>query len=179
MRTKDNKRKAVYLSVVGFPDYEVGDDGSIWSKKAYNRPTLAKDGPRLLRPRKNCYGYLQVSLRVGKKTYTRTVHRLVLEAFDRPRPKGMQCSHYDGDRANNRLENLRWDTSKGNHADRIRHGRSGKGQTNSQAKLTEPQVREVRQRLANGERAADVARYFNVAKQTVSDIKIGRKWSWL
>ncbi len=51
------------------------------------------------------------------------VHTLVLTAFVGPRPGGMGCCHYDGDKTNNRLENLRWDTPKSNARDTARHGR--------------------------------------------------------
>jgi len=50
------------------------------------------------------------------------VHRLVLEAFIGPAPKGTICCHNDGDPTNNRLENLRWDTHSSNTRDAIRHG---------------------------------------------------------
>lgn len=55
-------------------------------------------------------------------TVTRYVHHLVLEAFMGLRPQGTEACHWDGDATNNRLANLRWDTSKGNKADSIRLG---------------------------------------------------------
>jgi HNH endonuclease/NUMOD4 motif len=55
------------------------------------------------------------------------MHRLVLEAFVGPCPRGMQCCHKDGNRANNKLENLRWDTQKKNEQDKKCHGTYGKG----------------------------------------------------
>lgn len=58
----------------------------------------------------------------GKHRTKRFVHHLVLEAFVGPRPEGMECCHDDDDPANNRLENLRWDTHSSNLNDRIKNG---------------------------------------------------------
>lgn len=50
------------------------------------------------------------------------VHRLVLEAFVGPCPTEMEARHLNGDRMDNRLENLRWGTKSENAYDKIRHG---------------------------------------------------------
>jgi hypothetical protein len=41
-----------------------------------------------------------------------------------PPEPGQELCHYDGDPANNRAGNLRWDSHKGNGADMARHGRT-------------------------------------------------------
>lgn len=46
------------------------------------------------------------------------IHKLVLEAFVGERPSGMQACHGNGDKTDNRLVNLRWDTVKANHRDK-------------------------------------------------------------
>lgn len=51
-----------------------------------------------------------------------SVHKLVLETFVGPRPEGMECRHLDGNKLNNRLENLCWGTPSENSYDRVRHG---------------------------------------------------------
>lgn len=53
----------------------------------------------------------------------RAMHTMVLEAFVGPRPVGLYGCHNDGDPANNRLTNLRWDTPASNTADKVMHGR--------------------------------------------------------
>lgn len=52
----------------------------------------------------------------------RLVHRLVLEAFVGPCPPGMETCHGNGNRLDNRLNNLRWDTSSNNERDKLQHG---------------------------------------------------------
>ena len=50
-----------------------------------------------------------------------SIPRIANTTFGEPQT-GMQCCHYDGDRTNAALDNLRWDTVKANHADKKRHG---------------------------------------------------------
>lgn len=73
------------------------------------------------KPTVGAQGYDVVSLSRGGKSYARTVHRLVLEAFRGERPRGQEARHLNGNRADNRLSNLAWGTPKENAADRITH----------------------------------------------------------
>jgi hypothetical protein len=54
----------------------------------------------------------------------------------------MQCRHLDGNRSNNRLDNLAWGTPLENGADKARHG-TAKGERNGRAKLTAAKVRRI------------------------------------
>jgi hypothetical protein len=76
----------------------------------YHASTLGRiqnaETGHILRPYRMRNGYLQVNL-CGN---TVTAHTIVLEAFSGPRPKGYQASHLNGDRADNRAENLVWET---------------------------------------------------------------------
>jgi hypothetical protein len=72
-------------------------------------------------------GYARVSIaRGGKKdglSKWANVHALVLTAFAGPRPQGMHACHGDGNRQNNRADNLRWDTARANVQDRWSHAK--------------------------------------------------------
>lgn len=70
-------------------------------------------------------GYPAVNLKALGASKTFAIHSLVLTAFRGARPSRMECCHSNGVRADNRLENLRWDTSRANHIDAVKHGRSG------------------------------------------------------
>lgn len=72
------------------------------------------------------------------------IHQLVLENFVGPCPENMQACHNDGNAFNNRVENLRWDTCKNNHADKIKHGTTSLGEKNYAHKLTYNQVLNIR-----------------------------------
>jgi hypothetical protein len=72
--------------------------------------------------RANRYGYVAVDLSNGRYAKIKRLGRLVLEVFVGPCPEGMVCCHNDGNKLNNRLSNLRWDTQKNNEQDKKRHG---------------------------------------------------------
>ena len=114
-----------------------------------------------------------VKLQKDKKAYTFAPHRIVMEAFVGPRPEGMECCHYDGDRLNNRLDNLRWDTPKNNHKDTVRHGRFYQGHNNKQAKLTKEQADAIKNDPRVQRR---IAEEYGVSPQTVCRIKKGRTY---
>lgn len=68
--------------------------------------------------------YLSVKLARAGITKTAYVHELVLLAFEGARPlTGQRCEirHLDGDKTNNRLDNLKYGTVKENFADRKLH----------------------------------------------------------
>jgi hypothetical protein len=64
-------------------------------------------------------GYLQACLRKPKEKYGKSVnmHVLVAKAFLGKRPHKSHVCHKDGNKLNNRLDNLRYDTPKGNWND--------------------------------------------------------------
>lgn len=70
---------------------------------------------RIMRFARHVAGYSNVGLSPGVNT--RTVHRLVGEAFLGPRPSGHQINHKNGDKTDNRLENLEYVTPSEN----VRH----------------------------------------------------------
>jgi hypothetical protein len=106
--------------------YEVSDLGRVRSRdravphRSLGQITLKG---KVLKPYRNRYGYPVVSLsREGRVVRGRAVHRIVLDAFVGSRREGMEACHGDGNKTNNRLSNLRWDTSSENKFDVVRHG---------------------------------------------------------
>lgn len=105
------------------------------------------------------------------------VHRLVLEAFVGSRPEGLECCHGDGDHANNRIGNLRWDTHASNEADKDRHGTRPRRENHRSSKLTEHDVREIRRRYAAGEvTQRSLAFEFGVTRANVGHVV--RRVTW-
>jgi HNH endonuclease len=102
----------------------------------------------------------------------------VLEAFVGSRPPGLICCHGDGDPANNRVENLRWDTYFSNSEDMLRHGTRLMG-TRCHAKLGEGEVREIRRLRCAGVRAVDLAVAFGISSANVVAIVRRRSWRHL
>ena len=158
--------------VPGSPGYAVGDDGTVWGC----RTRWGMRSWRPLKPRQTEKGYLDVLI---GRTH-RLVHRLVLEAFIGPGPKGMDGCHFpDPNRANCRLDNLRWDTRASNHADKLLQGSAQRGENNGLHKLTEDDVREVWARLQAGHRSVDIAAAKGVGKTSILAIRNKQNWGWL
>ncbi len=163
--------------------YRVGDDGSFWSCRLIGRRKGVTSVWRRLTPWM-ARGYPQVG--IDKKRIH--VHRLVLEAFVGPCPEGMECRHLDGDRTNNRLENLAWGTRKENTADSMRHGtfhmpppgggisRDRRGELNPRAKLRTADIPEIRRLSESGRSQKSLGRQFGVGQGIICRILRGELW---
>ncbi len=124
--------------------YCVGDDGTVWGCRQRGRPGKLNSKWHKMKLTPNVKSkYLTVSIGNNGKQSPIYVHLLVLESFIGPCPDGMECCHYDDDRGNNRLSNLRWDTRKNNSADAYRNEHMFVGEQHQCAKLTESQVLEA------------------------------------
>jgi hypothetical protein len=164
----ESQSTVIYRAVPGFDRYRVGDDGSVWAR-------TRAGGWYRLKPR--CQDeYARVVLYARGSRRHVSVHRLVLEAFVGPCPAGMEACHGDGDRSNNRLGNLRWDTPKNNAADTIAHGRRARGSCHRDAKLSEADIPAIVAAVAGGESVASVAARYGVFHTTVLGIVRGEKW---
>lgn len=105
--------------------YAVSDQGRVKSlaRSVPGRPgVFINKRERILKPTPKFDKYLVVGLCRNNTKATLLVHHLVLLAFVGPRPEGAESCHYDGNRTNNYLENLRWDTRSSNTFDKVRHG---------------------------------------------------------
>jgi len=87
----------------------------------------------ILNPLKGDRRYLQVSLWSNGKDHKRYIHRLVAKAFI-PNPENKpQVNHKDGDKCNNAVNNLEWNTRSEN----VKHAIStGLNKENGKPKLT-------------------------------------------
>jgi hypothetical protein len=161
-----------YRAIEGFPGYEVGNDGSVWSFKSGVR--------RQLKSFKEQSGRIQVCLcrdKIG--SINKRVHRLVLAAFCGECPKGMEACHNDGDPSNNHIDNLRWDFHSGNMSDRIAHGTVNHGERNGSSKLQESDIINIRNLSREGLSQSKIGARFGITQSHVSDIVNRKKWMYL
>lgn len=157
--------------VEGFPDYSITKEGVLWSFLGRFPVKFTGETTKA--------GYTRYTLR-GRdgKVKRRMAHQLVLEAYVGPKPedKPFVC-HNDGNPTNNALSNLRYDTPKGNSADKQIHGTQVFGTEHPQAKLDPPKVREIRKLLKTTNRTmVDIGREFGVSKRVVFNIKHRQSW---
>lgn len=161
--------------------YDVSNTGQVRALDRVVRSRWGTDKPikgGLKAFAKNSQGYHSVHLyKVGKmgRAY---VHRLVASVF-LPNPQELpQVNHHDGDKSNNAVTNLEWCTGTSNctHALRTNLYESAKGQQIASAKLTEAEVREVRELAARGEMHKDIASVFGIGRKAITKIVNHQRW---
>ena len=107
--------------------------------------TIRKDGKplsvsgRILSPAADTKGYLRTAIYGGK---TVKVHRLVAEAFIKNPRNLPEVNHIDGNKENNRVDNLEWIS----HSDNVRHAHKIGKYRRPPQKLSDKEVEEIRQR---------------------------------
>lgn len=109
---------------------------------------------------------------------TRGSHVVAYEISYGPLPEGCLVCHSCDNPPCCNPAHLFPGTVATNADDMVRKGRANtpRGEQNGQAKLTEDQVREIRQRLAWGWRQQQLASLYGVGIMAISDIKRRRSW---
>lgn len=99
-------------TIPAFPEYTVDDIGRVFSFKSGQKTELVGSVSK----------YRGVLLRRDGKTFRRNVHRLVANAFlNLPDSEG-EINHIDGDKQNNRLDNIEITTRSENMKHAVRTG---------------------------------------------------------
>jgi hypothetical protein len=125
------------------------------------------------------FGYFRLCLNNCGKMESRFLHRLVLEAFrECPRGKTM-VNHINGNKLDNRLENLEWVTASENIKHAYKLGFMDKrGEKNGNNKLTRQDVEKIRGELKSGESQVKIARKFGITPGTIWKIKAKVIWNY-
>jgi len=115
-------------------------------------------------------GYLVVGLTdYDHKRKSLRIHRLVAMAFKNNTDLNLEVNHINGIKTDNREINLEWI----NHSENAKHNYvSG----NITKKLKPEDVVEIKKMIEQGCFQKDIAKKFNVAQSTISEIKTGKKW---
>lgn len=90
--------------IKGFENYTVSEKGDVFS-------TITN---KQLRQRISKQGYAYVNLYNSEGRKTKKIHRLVAETFIKNPNNYTQVNHKDGDKLNNRVNNLEWCTASYN-----------------------------------------------------------------
>ena len=118
------------------------------------------------------FGYGQFSL--NDKKYK--AHRVSWLLAGNTIPEGHIIRHKCRSKNCVNPEHLETGTHAENNADMIRDGTSNRGIKHPMCKLTEAQVREIRNSDKTG---VELAEIYNVTIQTIYNIKNRKSWSWL
>jgi hypothetical protein len=130
---------------------------------------------RVLKPRCDSSGYVQVVLCKGGEKKDYRVHRLVMLAF--VSESDLQVNHKSGIKTDNRLENLEYCTQSENtiHAYDIGLISPARGEKHPVSKLT----RECAERIKYGHQGItqeEIAKIYGVAQSQVYRIRSGKQW---
>ena len=129
-----------------------------------------KWGGRKVKPQPNGKGYLRVHI-AGKMHF---VHRLVAEKYV-PNPNNYpQVNHKDGDKTNNKADNLEWVTNLQNRKHAVKTGLHVHGERCPWAKLSLKDVEFIREHTELT--ATYLANKFGVARATISAVKNNKSW---
>lgn len=170
-----------WKDIVGYEGlYRVSSFGRI------KRLSKVRDGSNAILPEKilspNKAGrYCGITLTINMIRTTYLVHRVVAIAF-LPNPENKETvNHKDGIKQRNFLSNLEWATQKENihHSWNNKLATSRKGTKHHSCKLTEMEVFEIRKMAKSKIDYREIAKKFNVAKSTITNIKKGKSWAHL
>lgn len=164
--------KEIWKTIPFLPFYDASTKGRIRSWKNNKWGRLSK--PRILKICVNKKLKYRL-LNTRQKSYL--VHRLILMTFVGPPPSNHECLHWDDDKLNNNLENLRWGTHKENAADWARNGRMPKGSTSYKAILTEKDIPEIRELCKWGFPHHVIGTAYGVSRGAIWSIYSGDNWS--
>ena len=92
-----------WKKIYGFECYAISNEGDVMNGKGV-----------VMKPFLSGAGYLQVSLFRNGTRIKKYVHRLVAETFLEKNSYFVEVNHKDGNKTNNRVENLEWCTKKEN-----------------------------------------------------------------
>ena len=140
--------KEIWKGIEEFPDYSVSSLGRVLGPRRELKSWIATGG------------YYYVALYRDKKKHSKSIHRLVAEAFLKNPNQLSDVDHINYDKSNNSINNLRWVTHKQNTR--------GKSHTS----LSESDVKIIKQ---SGGATTVLAKLFNVRPSCVSGIKGGHR----
>ena len=147
--------------------FEVSSDGRVRTMRGVRRLQLDRRG------------YVRTEISGGRR---RAVYLYVMELFGPAQPSPLhEISHIDGDRTNDRVENLEWLTRTERFAKLRMRGvfatwKILRGSSAANALLNEKKVRQARALASKGETIAELARKYGVGRQTMSNAIKKRTW---
>lgn len=157
--------------------YSVSDRGRVRSEPIQTSNVGERRG-RILSPCVAQAGYLQFCMALRESRRPMRVHIAVGLAFLGDRPKHLQTNHKNGDKLDNRVENLEYVTCLENtqhaHATGLCANRAH-GEGSNLAKLTVEDVKKIRA-LAGTQSPAAIGRRFGISRQNATVIIKRKTW---
>lgn len=165
----------VWRPVPGFPSYEASSWGNVRRVKRAKGATVGA----VLKPSLDRQGYEQLRLSENGVVRSQKVHIIVASAFHGPRPKGLEVSHVNGRRIDNRPENLAYETRQQNVDRQIEHGTRNRGEKNGNASLTPDLVARARILLRDEVPVRMISETLGTSQSTIYHLRAGNSWRHL
>ena len=126
---------------------------------------------------KDKQGYERVGIYFNNKDNSFRVHNLVMNAFygEKPFDKA-EINHIDGDKMNNKLENLEWCTAKENCKHAVENGAYPKSEDLHNAKYKETDIINMYWLYKSGYSINDIAVIYNEKNANITRIIDGSRW---
>lgn len=154
-----------------FEDYQISDLGIVFSKQrtiirqmSDGRTLHKKLKARVLKPSLTQNGYEFVQLRRHGKSFNKRIHRLVAETFVDGKSDGLVVHHINGDKLDNRAENLEWVSMQRNTQEYYK----SIGKSNGSIPISS--IPNVIDRISKGEKAYLIAREYGVTRHDITTI---------
>lgn len=157
-----------FRPIPGTDGYQINTEGVV----------LSRGGRRIATSIASQYEVCKIKLSTGKRG-TVLIHRAVWKAHVEDIPKTLWVNHKDGDKLNNKLENLEAGTPTYNH----QHARDVlkrnyvKGEQTGTAQLNDAAIEAIRLLNQAGMSQSMIAKAFLVSQCTISNILRRKTWN--
>lgn len=158
--------------------YEISNFGEISGIDRISGKRRGTIKGKLLKQNTNHKGYLEVRLYKNNKSVSKTAHRLVALNFI-PNPLNLpQINHIDGNKANNKAENLEWANNSQNqlHAYKTGLQPSRAGENNSNASITDVEVTNYKLLYNSGMSVVEISKNTDIPLSKIRHIIYGTSW---
>ena len=183
-----NKVKSINLVIPGEPMeewkdvkgwkgfYQISNLGQVKSlarKITHKNGLITSVSEKILNPVKDGKGYLMVRFSLCHKSTMMKVHRLVALHFINNQEDKPQVNHIDGNKEHNQYFNLEWCTCLENSQHAFKNGLMQRGESRSDAKLSNDQILEIRTIYIKGDKcfgAKPLARKYGVSGMHIRNV---------
>jgi hypothetical protein len=144
-------------------DYQASTFGNIKNKSG-----------KILKQRINKHRGNYMLIRFYGKPPFYKVHRLIAKTFIPNLYNKPDINHIDGNKTNNRIENLEWCTRSENMTHAYNTGLAG-GKSYNSKKLNNEDVKNIKKLLENGSLIKEISNIYNISQSYVSAIKNNKR----
>jgi hypothetical protein len=141
----------------------------------YGKIIIPKTGKQKFSQRKED-GYEVVTFQFKQKKKRFRVHRLVAQSFIPNPDNKTMINHIDGDKLNNRADNLEWCTHVENMEHAKKHNLVAFGEDVASAKLKNNDIEAIFSLNFFGIPSTDIAKTFKVSITVIRGILSGKQW---